>query len=389
MFRPDQRESGFQLEAMLGEDQLAATWKVTELSTGRPRVLRILTVTAKPFQERFVRSANAQLALVHPNLVQVLGVTEIGQRPAVVTEFVDGASLATWIAAGPHPVPRVLDLFAGLARGVGAAHAAGLLHRNLKPSKVLVRSSGGETVPKINDFTLGKVTAGEGQALTQVGMTFGTPHYMAPEQFRGVGDVDPRADLFALGALLYEMLAGRRPFEGAGLMELYASASTAGYAPLPSLRPDVPPEVVALVVALLAPEAAARPQSAAEVLERLPRPGGFTPLQPAGPTIVATGSPPSITEEGANPAATAPPAAARAAAASPAPPQSAALPGTRPSDAKTQESPSSRAHTLPPEVVFVEAKGAADERQLVRQIALAAVVALVFLVLIALLLSQL
>src|SRR5688500_18664598 len=121
MLSRDQKEGGFRLDAMLGEDQLAATWKVTEVATGRTRVLRILTVTAKPFQDRFVRAAVAQRGLVHPNLVQVLGATEFGQRPAVITEFVPGANLATWIAAGPHPIDRAVGVFAGLVRGVGAA----------------------------------------------------------------------------------------------------------------------------------------------------------------------------------------------------------------------------------------------------------------------------
>jgi serine/threonine protein kinase len=370
MLSPDQREGGFRLDAMLGEDQLAATWKVTEIATGQARVLRILTVAAKPFQERFVRAASAQRGLFHPNLVQVLGLTEFGQRPAVVTEFVPGTNLATWIAAGPHPIERVLAVFAGLVRGVGAAHGAGLVHRNLKPSKVLVDASGGEAVPKVNDFTLGKVTAGEGQALTQVGITFGTPHYMPPEQFRGVGDVDPRADLFALGALLYEMVGGRRAFEGTDLMDLYRIVSGSRYAPLDSLRPGVPREVVELVDALLAPEPGDRPPTAAAVLERLPGAAPEPALKPAGPTLVATSAMPSAIPVSNPPAE---PASSRA------------------SRAKTVELPVRKARTLPPESVFVkpsEPAAADEERRLVRQIALAAVVALAFLALIAVLLTS-
>lgn len=404
MLNVGQSVAGYRLEEKLGEDALAATWRVASRS-GVPHVLRVLTVRAPAFRERFLRGASAQVGLAHPNLVRVLGVVEVGEQPGVITEYVPGTDLGHWIAKGPHDPTVVLGVFVGMLRGVGAAHAAGLVHRNLKPSKVLLQESSHGPLAKINDFTLGKVTDGDGgQALTQVGITFGTPTYMPPEQFRGVGDVDPRADLFALGALLYEMLAGRRAFEGTDLMDLYKAVSGSRYRPLRDLRPDLPESLERLVDALLSPDPAGRPLTAGQALDamradeamsRLLPPGARTPsLHPGGPTLAPhadLGDADSESESGAIRRRFQPPRPPSDAGATASP--KTMDPAARASQADTRP-PSDRrdARTLPPEQVFkplpTEPGSPDDPAVLRRQVTVALSVAGLLLILVAVLLIK-
>ncbi len=200
MLQIGQRLGSYTVEALLGEDSLASTWQVRG-PDGQVDVLRLLQVRLPEFQERFRRAAEVLNRVRHPNLIRVRQVVDIDGLPAVLTGHVGGGDLSSWIGGAPRAAREVLPVFHGLVSGVGAAHAAGLVHRNLKPTKVLLTLAG---TAKVNDFALGKVTLStEGnQALTKLGTTFGTPEYMPPEQFRGAGEVDTRADIFSLGSLL-------------------------------------------------------------------------------------------------------------------------------------------------------------------------------------------
>jgi serine/threonine-protein kinase len=170
------------------------------------------------FARRFEREAESASRLDHPNIITV---TDFGRTAEgslfLAMEFLAGTSLAAAIAAGPMPVPRALAIMRQILRALDHAHSAGVVHRDLKPENImLVERDGNREAVKILDFGIAKVTEPQSapgrEALTQAGVIFGTPEYLSPEQALGEG-VDARADIYAAGVILFEMLAGRRPFE--------------------------------------------------------------------------------------------------------------------------------------------------------------------------------
>src|SRR5580704_2976992 len=170
------------------------------------------------FARRFEREAESASRLDHPNIITV---TDFGRTAEgslfLAMEFLAGTSLGAAIAAGPMPVPRALAIVRQILRALDHAHAAGVVHRDLKPENImLVERDGNREAVKILDFGIAKVTEPQSapgrEALTQAGVIFGTPEYLSPEQALGEG-VDARADIYAAGVILFEMLAGRRPFE--------------------------------------------------------------------------------------------------------------------------------------------------------------------------------
>src|SRR5262249_19916230 len=160
-------------------------------------------------RERFLREAEALAGLRHPNVVQVYDAGELDGRPYFTMELVEGGSLAQKIADTPQPVRPSAALLATVAEAVHAAHQNGIVHRDLKPANILLTADG---TPKVSDFGLVRRLEGGGE-LTLSGVPVGTPSYMAPEQARGdKGALGPATDVYALGAVLYELLTGRPPF---------------------------------------------------------------------------------------------------------------------------------------------------------------------------------
>jgi serine/threonine-protein kinase len=167
--------------------------------------------------ERFEREAAIAARLDHKNVISVIdtGVTSTNQK-YMVLELARGENLATLIQRDALSRERVIDLTLQLLDGLDHAHRAGLVHRDLKPENVIVeRDDLGREVPRIVDFGIALLQS-DHRRLTQLGIILGTPHYMAPEHAQG-HDVDPRCDLFALGVIVYEMLAGTLPFDGSGV----------------------------------------------------------------------------------------------------------------------------------------------------------------------------
>jgi len=204
----------FEIERELGQGGMGVVYLARQPDLGRRAVLKTLRkglAGDRRLADRFLREARTAAAIHHPNVVSVYDCFAYRSERYIAQEYVDGKDLATVLKQTGGLAPRVAALVAlEAARGLEEIHARGIVHRDLKPSNLML-GRGGEV--KIADF--GIVLEARGPALTETGHTLGTPSYMSPEQLRG-DRVDARSDLFATGVVLYEMLAGRPPFETEG-----------------------------------------------------------------------------------------------------------------------------------------------------------------------------
>jgi Flp pilus assembly protein TadD len=206
------RISGYEVEAVLGRGGMGVVFRARHLRLNRVVALKMALAGAYsgPHErERFQREAEAVAGLQHANVVQIYDVGSSDGRPYFTMEFVEGGSLAQKLTGMPQPAHQAAALLATLAGAVQAAHQGGIVHRDLKPANVLLTADG---TPKISDFGLARRLEGEA-SITRTGTAVGTPSYMAPEQARGKTDaVGAAADIYALGAILYELLTGWPPF---------------------------------------------------------------------------------------------------------------------------------------------------------------------------------
>jgi serine/threonine protein kinase len=216
------RIPGYEVEAVLGRGGMGIVYKARDQRLGRLVALKMLLAGAYAGPEeqgRFLREAEALAGLRHANIVQVHGAGDHDGRPYFTMEYVEGGSLAQRISGTPQPARQAAALLATLAEAVQVAHQGGIVHRDLKPANILLTALG---TPKIADFGLARhFDGGLAQpALTLSGARMGTPSYMAPEQAIGKAHtIGPAADIYALGAVLYEMLTGRPPFRGETAVE--------------------------------------------------------------------------------------------------------------------------------------------------------------------------
>jgi serine/threonine-protein kinase len=208
------RIPGYQVEAVLGRGGMGIVYKARHLRLNRSVALKMLLAGAyagPEMRERFLREAEAVASLQHANLVQVHDVGDHDGLPYFTMEYIEGGSLAQKLSGTPQPFLQAAALVATLARAVQVAHQGGIVHRDLKPANILLTAEG---APKIADFGLAR-HFDTGMALTLSGVRVGTPSYMAPEQAMGkTRSIGPAVDIYALGAVLYELLTGRPPFRG-------------------------------------------------------------------------------------------------------------------------------------------------------------------------------
>jgi serine/threonine protein kinase len=237
----------YELLEKLGGGGMGVVYKGRDRRSGQLVALKFLSESLAEdpvIRRRFHREARAAAALEHPNIAAIHGVEEQDGRLFLVMPFYGGGTLKERIAAGPLPIADAVSCAVQIAEGLALAHGWGIIHRDIKPANLVFADDG--TI-KILDFGIAKVG---GEKLTRTGLVLGTLAYMSPEQATG-GTVDHRTDLWALGVVLHEMLAGRPPFSGPSIEQLFR-AVRAGDPPLVrDTRPEVPERIQAVLSRLL------------------------------------------------------------------------------------------------------------------------------------------
>jgi serine/threonine-protein kinase len=269
---------GYELQEAVGRGGMGIVYRARHVRLDRLVALKMLLVgaCATPDERaRFQREAEAVARLKHPNIVQVYDVGDSAGQPYFTMELVDGGSLAQALSGTPQPARQVAVLVATLAEAVHAAHQGGIVHRDLKPANILLTADG---TPKVVDFGLARHF--EGEALTMTGARIGTPSYMAPEQvIAKAGTIGPAADIYSLGALLYEMLTGRPPFRGESAAETQRQVIDDEPVPPSRLITRVPRDVETICLKCLSKEPNRRYASAAALADDLRRFVEGRPLQ--------------------------------------------------------------------------------------------------------------
>lgn len=262
----------YKLEQQLGEGGMGVVFAARHMGTGRGVALKCMAPAANAFvaQARFKREAQAAGRIDHPNVVQVFDVGEDDRGRFIVMELLKGEALGDVLHERRLPPSDAIDLLMPALRGVHAAHRQGVVHRDLKPDNIFVcRADDGSVQIKVLDFGVSKLTldADGGEDLTRTGILLGTPQYMSPERVRGQGDSDKRADVYALGVILFEALTGHRPFDSEQVPELVARIAQQKPPTVREFDASIPEALEAVVLRAMA----RRPQDRYEDVESLAR----------------------------------------------------------------------------------------------------------------------
>ena len=281
----------YRVGGLLAAGGMGEVWAARDLLLDRPVAVKVLAAALAGdgrAAERLRREARAAARLEHPNIARALDLGEQDGRPYLVMELLEGESLAARIdRPGPMAPAEAARVVAAVADALQAAHSAGVVHRDVKPGNVFL-TAGGEV--KVLDFG---IASAAGDAGLTTGDLLGTAAYLAPERALG-RPATPAADLYSLGVVLYELLAGRRPFQGGSDLELAMAQVNAQAPPLALVAPSTPPSLVAACERALAKDPAARPPSAAAFARLLRPPTPAAP--PTRPLPVPAGSAASTAE---------------------------------------------------------------------------------------------
>jgi serine/threonine-protein kinase len=270
----------YSLHRQVGEGGMGSVWKAEDDDGGvvALKFVHEARASSAKLRRRLIREAKGACTVIHPCVVQVHDILELEDgAPVMVMEFLDGESLAQRLDRdGDIPLKELAPLMQQVVSAVGAAHALGVIHRDLKPENIfLAKSADGTITPKILDFGIAKLTSPEpsqnSTELTKTGTMMGTPCYMAPEQVYGERDVDARADVWALGLIIYRALSGLLPTKADNVGQVMKIITVRGIWPLSQAVADVPDDVAELVDRMLRRERDERVASMHEVRETLSR----------------------------------------------------------------------------------------------------------------------
>jgi tetratricopeptide (TPR) repeat protein/tRNA A-37 threonylcarbamoyl transferase component Bud32 len=301
-----QKIANFRVLEQLGAGGMGAVYRVRDERLGREVAMKVLPaelVENDAARSRFLREARSAAAIDHPNVAVVHQVLkDVDGLVVLIMELVRGETLRSRLARGPVPISEALALGATLARATQRAHESGVIHRDLKPENVMITPEG---VVKVLDFGIARMTLDPSpvsvraptEALTATGSVLGTPGYMSPEQATG-RPIDARTDVFALGAIVYEMVSGRRAFSGGSLVEVLAATTRDEPAAPSTLNPLVSAELEDLLAQALRKDVAQRLPSAALFAQRLDALARGIQAHEQAPTAVL-GTPSAVLTTGA------------------------------------------------------------------------------------------
>lgn len=255
----------YRIERMLARGGMGVVYAASHCVSGKKVALKWMLPQLgeiKGARERFIREACATARIAHPNIVDIYDVGAENGCVYLVMEFLRGETLADRLLQARLAPSEAIALLMPALRGVAAAHAHGVVHRDLKPDNIFLccTEDGDELEPKVLDFGISKITGDEVRslALTHSGAVLGTPYYMSPEQVRGARDVDARGDVYAFGVILFEALSGRRPFDAETYNELILKIATEEPLRLAELAPQLDPTLIAIIERSMARDPKAR-----------------------------------------------------------------------------------------------------------------------------------
>jgi serine/threonine protein kinase len=261
-----ERIGGYEVLGLAGSGAMGRVYLAHDAQLGRRVAVKVMNPAKARdavARRRFIRESRAAAAVEHPHVMTIHQVGEDRGLPFIVMQYLQGRTLAAVQHAGERlSLGDVLRIGREIAEGLAAAHACGLVHRDIKPANIFLAGRGQSV--RIIDFGLARDIGTESSQVTVDGAIVGTPAYMPPERI-GSEDLDTRSDLFGLGVILYELLAGRLPFEGPTMVAMLAAISRGQPLPLAEAAPQVPAAVTSLVMRLIAHDKADRPADALAV----------------------------------------------------------------------------------------------------------------------------
>lgn len=258
----------YKVERILGQGGMATVFRVRHEELGSRHALKLLDIQGKSVRKRLLQEGRIQASLAHPHIVAVTDVLDVDGSPGLVMEFVDGPTLTDVLAEAPPSRTVAEQWFRQIAQAVGYAHQRGLVHRDLKPDNVLMAKLDDAMHPKVADFGIAKVLGdtGANRPGTKAGMAMGTPAYMPPEQVNNAADADQRADVFALGCILYELMCHRQAFDAENMLSVFTAVLKGDYTHPLEVVPDLEPRIVTAIERALDPERSTRTRSVYEFL---------------------------------------------------------------------------------------------------------------------------
>ena len=262
----------YQIHDLLGQGAMAMVYKAYDPSIDRALAIKILhpeLCATEEYRNRFLREAKAAGVLSHPNIVTVFDVGEVGGRPYMAMELLDGTPLNELMRSGGRlPIRDAVDIGIQLARALDYAHSKGIVHRDIKPSNIIQLKD--SNIIKVTDFGICHIENPDNMQQTMMGQVLGTPQYMPPEQALGQ-KVDARSDLFSVGVVLYLLLTGKRPFDGETLATVMYKITNEEPEPIDHVRGDIPPALRRIVDRCLRKPPEKRFQSGLELADALIR----------------------------------------------------------------------------------------------------------------------